>query len=78
MIRLASSLDVRRKGESAVKLLEIKMTGTPRMEHFSTLKKITALLTKSHGYLLSFAPKTEKISEKVESIPWAEILKEYK
>ena len=57
-------------------LLEIKLTETPRKEHFSTLKKITALLSKSRGYLLSFTRNREKISEKIESIPWIDFLKE--
>lgn len=61
----------------SVNLLEIKLTKTPRMEHFSTLKKITALLGRSRGYLLSFTQNKEKITEKIESIPWAEFLKEY-
>lgn len=64
------------KGPS-VDLLEIKLTGTPRMEHFSTLKKITAFFGRSRGYLLSFTQNKEKISDKIESIPWTEFLKEY-
>lgn len=72
-----NEIDVVVDSGPSVKLLEIKLSETPRIEHFSTLKKITSFLNKSHGYLLSFAKKAEKISEKVESVPWAEILKEY-
>ncbi len=61
-----------------INLLEIKLTQTPRMEHFSSLKKITSLLKTSRGYLLSFTENTEKISEKITSIPWTDFLKNYK
>jgi hypothetical protein len=56
-------------------LLEIKLTQTPRAEHFSTLKQMAGLLPRSRGRLLSFTRHRESISEKIESIPWTDFLK---
>lgn len=70
-----NEIDVVLDNGPSKRLLEIKLTATPRIEHFSTLKKITALLRGSHGCLLSFVQKKDKISEKIESLPWTEILK---
>lgn len=62
------------KGPST-NLLEIKLTETPRAEHYSTLKKITDAQARSRGYLLSFTRNKEKISEKIDSLPWTHFLK---
>lgn len=59
---------------SSVNFIEIKLTKTPRMEHFSTLKKITSDFKKSSGYLVSFTQSKEKISDNIESIRWIDFL----
>ena len=69
-----NEIDVVLDSGPSIKLLEIKLTSTPRPEHFSTMNKITKLLNRSRGFLLSFTPNKERVSEKVESLPWAEIL----
>ena len=69
-----NEIDVVLDSRPSIKLLEIKLTSTPRPEHFSTMNKITKLLNRSRGFLLSFTPNKERVSEKVESLPWAEIL----
>lgn len=59
---------------SNYKLLEIKSTSTPRMEHLSGLKKIMPLFNQADGYLLTLATNANKLSNQIEILSWQDIL----
>jgi len=57
-----------------IKLLEIKLTKTPKKEHWKTLKKIKQLLNTNENYLISLATEDLEIEQDIYLKPWWKIL----
>lgn len=59
-----------------VKLLEIKLTKTPNIQHAKGLSKGSEIIANASCYLLSFGSKKINFSSKIISLPWAEIFEQ--
>ena len=57
----------------STKLIEAKLTATPREEHFSVIKKIIPQFKEAHGYLISFSNEKVTIAKGIEMLPWSEM-----
>ena len=55
------------------RLVEIKLTLTPRHEHFAVLKKTVKEFKNAYGYLVSFAREHAPVAKNVTMLPWQEI-----
>lgn len=57
----------------SVKLLEIKLTATPREEHLSAIKKTIKEFKNAKGYLVSFSEEEVRAVANVALLPWKKV-----
>ncbi|MCL5260177.1 MAG: ATP-binding protein [Gammaproteobacteria bacterium] len=57
----------------STKLLEIKLTATPREQHFDVLKEMLHLFKEPQGFLVSFNRQTLALASNVTIIPWTKL-----